>query len=148
MNTRFWGPSGWEFLHTLTAIYPETPTMEDKLIMRDFMMLICDILPCKYCRASFTKYMANLDVTPALESRDLLIEWLYKMHNKVNKKLRIQGFCHNENPTIEHVYKLYELHQTAIIKILKSKYNCKLFIINNNIIKYICKIVDFHDTTH
>ena len=31
MNTTFWGPSGWEFLHTLTFIYPIKPTFNDKV---------------------------------------------------------------------------------------------------------------------
>ena len=90
METIYWGPAGWRFLHILTFLYPEIPDTSDKILMRDMMNLIPDILPCKYCRASFSKYMANLDITPALESRVLMIEWCYKMHNKVNKKLRSQ----------------------------------------------------------
>lgn len=88
--------------------------------MHDMMNLIPDILPCKYCRASFTKYMANLDITPALESRDLLVEWLYKMHNKVNKKLRSQGFCHHDNPTLDHVRNLYTPKVAKVHHILTS----------------------------
>ena len=88
--------------------------------MRDMMTLIPDILPCKYCRASFTKYMTNLDITPALETRELLVEWLYKMHNKVNKKLRSQGFCHHDNPTLEHVKKLYEPRIKQIHQLLEN----------------------------
>jgi hypothetical protein len=84
------------------------------MLMREFMSLIPDILPCKYCRASFNKYSASLDITPFLESKEQLIIWLYKMHNKVNKKLRSQGFCHYENPTLEHVYSIYKPH---IIKV-------------------------------
>ena len=57
MNTTFWGPSGWEFLHTLTFIYPESPSINDKVKMKNMMSLLCFILPCKYCRLSFTKYM-------------------------------------------------------------------------------------------
>ena len=91
MDTKFWGSSAWKFLHTIVAIYPHTssPTLSDKLMMRDFMQIVCDILPCKYCRASFTKYSQSLDITSYLESRELLMQWLYKMHNKVNKKLRM-----------------------------------------------------------
>jgi hypothetical protein len=62
--------------------------------------------------------MANLDITPALESRDLLVEWLYKMHNKVNKKLRAQGFCHHDNPTLEHVNGLYKPRITHVHRLL------------------------------
>ena len=59
MNTTFWGPSGWKFLHTLTFIYPITPSFNDKVKMREIMYSICFILPCKYCRLSFTKYIKS-----------------------------------------------------------------------------------------
>jgi hypothetical protein len=120
METTYWGPAGWRFLHLLTFLYPEKPDTSDKILMRDIMILLPDILPCKYCRASFTKYMANLDITPTLESNDLLIEWLYKMHNKVNKKLRSQGFCHHNNPTIDHVNRLYKPLIAKVHQLLES----------------------------
>ena len=120
METIYWGPAGWRFLHILTFLYPESPDTGDKILMRDMMNLIPDVLPCKYCRASFTKYMTNLDITPALESRDLLVEWLYKMHNKVNKKLRSQGFCHHNNPTLDYVRDLYKPRVARIYHILAS----------------------------
>lgn len=107
MNTRFWGPSGWKFLHSITAIYPEKPTLTDKMLMRDFMIVLCDILPCKYCRASFNKYSISLDITPFLDTQDKMQEWMYKMHNKVNGKLRRQGFCTIENPSFESVKDKY-----------------------------------------
>ena len=122
MNTTFWGPSGWKFLHTLTFIYPENPSATDKTYMRNFMHDLPAILPCKYCRASFAKYAKSLPIEPFLANRATLIEWLYKMHNKVNKKLRAQGFCHYDNPPIDHVYKIYTPHQNTVEKIMHSQY--------------------------
>jgi hypothetical protein len=136
MNTTFWGPSGWVFLHTLTFIYPETPNYNDKVLMQNFMNSISYILPCKYCRISFTKYSNSLPIIDYLDTRDKVIEWLYKMHNKVNKKLRSQGFCKYSNPDIS---------------LIKDKYKPILEHINNlcsthskqsiqNIITYICNL--------
>jgi len=119
METTFWGPSGWRFLHTLTFIYPDKPSTNDKLKMYDFMNLICFILPCKYCRESFNNYSKSLPINDHLESRESLVEWFYKMHNKVNKKLRNQGFCSYPNPEIESVTKMYE----PIVKDIKQIYN-------------------------
>ncbi len=139
MNTTFWGPSGWKFLHTLTFIYPENPSNTDKIKMRNFMTIISAILPCKYCRLSFSKYCKSLPIDGFLDSRENVIEWLYKMHNKVNKKLRAQGFCHYDNPTIEYVKTLYEPIQNNIMKIMK----CKISNPENNIqnaINYICNL--------
>jgi hypothetical protein len=143
MNTTFWGPSGWKFLHILTFIYPEFPTFSDKVKMRDFMYSLPQILPCKYCRISFGKYCKSIPIDEYLVSRGQLIEWLYKMHNKVNKKLRAQGFCHYDNPTLEHVYSLYKPHQKAIIKTLTNNNTTNKLSPEEKIqkvINYICNI--------
>jgi hypothetical protein len=113
MNTKFWGPSGWKFLHSITAIYPDKPTITDKILMRDFIIILCDVLPCKYCRTSFTKYSQSLDITTFLNTNIEMQEWMYKMHNKVNGKLRRQGFCTTENPSFESVRHKY-IEETVI----------------------------------
>ena len=119
MNTTFWGPSGWEFLHTVTFIYPVKPSYNDKVKMQQFMNTINYILPCKYCRISFTKYTKNLPINDYLDSREKIVEWLYKIHNKVNKKLRKQGFCKYDNPelsTVKDNYKTILEHITSLCK--------------------------------
>jgi hypothetical protein len=148
MNTTFWGPDGWQFLHTLTFIYPENPDSNEKLKMKNFMNSICFILPCKYCRLSFNKYMQSLPIDDYLDSRDLCIEWLYKIHNKVNKKLRIQGFCKHSNPDLADIKTRYKKITDNICEIMnkyrddgkddgKDKYKIK---IAKNVINYICNL--------
>jgi hypothetical protein len=138
MNTTLWGPSGWTFLHTLTFIYPDKPSYNDKVKMQNFMKSINSILPCKYCRISFTKYTQNLPIDNYLDSRDSLIEWLYKIHNKVNKKLRIQGFCKYDNPDINIVKDKYSSIIEHINILCKSKRNKNENI--QDIITYICNL--------
>ena len=138
MNTTFWGPSGWEFLHTLTFIYPEKPSYNDKVKMQQFMNSINYILPCKYCRISFTKYSQTLPINVYLDSKEKMVEWLYKIHNKVNKKLRKQGFCKYDNPELSAVkakYKSILEHITSLCK----KNNNKIDIIQDSI-TYICNL--------
>jgi hypothetical protein len=137
MNTTFWGPDGWKFLHTLTFMYPETPNSDDKIKMKNFMNSICFVLPCKYCRLSFTKYMKSLPIDDHLDSRDLCIEWLYKIHNKVNKKLRIQGFCKHSNPELEYVKTLYNKPIKHIYEILNNNKKEQTARVKN-VINYIC----------
>ena len=145
MNTTFWGPSGWKFLHSLTFIYPEYPSFSDKVKMREFMNSLYLILPCKYCRASFLKYSNSLPIDEYLDSRHMMIEWLYKIHNKVNKKLRAQGFCKHSNPEESTVNAIYNPIIKHITKIINSDS------INNNdsrtpnkrvqeAINYICNL--------
>ena len=138
MNTTFWGPSGWEFLHTLTFIYPEKPSYNDKVKMQHFMNNINYILPCKYCRISFTKYSQSLPINDYLDSREHIIEWLYKIHNKVNKKLRKQGFCKYDNPELSTVKEKYKSNLEHIFTLCK-KNNNKIDIIQDSI-NYICNL--------
>ena len=137
MNTTFWGPDGWKFLHILTFIYPEKPNQYEKEKMKHFMNSIRFILPCKYCRLIFTKYMKSLPIDDYLDSRDLCIEWLYKIHNKVNKKLRIQGFCKHSNPDLVDVKAHYKKITEPICEIMATKKKdipTKI----KNVIHYIC----------
>ena len=139
MNTTFWGPSGWEFLHILTFIYPEQPSYTDKVKMQQFMKTISYILPCKYCRISFTKYSTSLPIIDYLDNREKIIEWLYKIHNKVNKKLRSQGFCKYDNPELDSVKNKYKPMISDISQLCNTN---KTTNINHTqkIINYICNL--------
>ena len=140
MNTTFWGPSGWVFLHTLTFIYPETPNYTDKVAMQNFMNSISYILPCKYCRISFTKYSNSLPITKYLDNREKVIEWLYKMHNKVNKKLRGQGFCKYSNPELSLIKDKYKPILEHINNLCSNINTHKHEHSIQNIITYICNL--------
>ena len=76
MDTRFWGPSGWQLFH-LVAFRSEHPD--------DVLNMMKDVLPCKYCRASTTEFVKEhpLRGNPG--------KWLYEIHNMVNNKLRAQA---------------------------------------------------------
>lgn len=139
MNTTFWGPSGWQFLHTLTFIYPENPSFNDKVKMREFISSLCFILPCKYCRLSFTKYISSLPINDYLDSRTTMIEWLYKIHNKVNNKLRKQGFCNHSNPELSEVIKHYEPIVTNIYRLLNNKTKNETTRIKDTV-NYMCNL--------
>ena len=140
MNTTFWGPSGWEFLHTLTFIYPEKPSYNDKVKMQHFMNTINYILPCKYCRISFNKYTKSLPIDNYLESRETIVEWLYKIHNKVNKKLRKQGFCKYDNPELSVVKTKYKSILEHIYSLCQNKKNINKQHCIQESITYICNL--------
>ena len=75
MDTRFWGPSGWELFHLIAFKSPHPD---------DVLNQMKDVLPCKYCRASTTQYVHDhpLRGDPG--------KWLYEIHNMGNNKLRTQ----------------------------------------------------------
>jgi hypothetical protein len=97
MDTRYWGPSGWQLLHLIAA----------KGAPKSFWETIPYVLPCKFCRASLTTFYKELPVPTNNQG-----PWLYKIHNKVNAKLRDQGQNSKPDPkehdVIEHYKNLLE----------------------------------------
>ena len=98
MDTRFWGPSGWQLIHLIAFISPHP---------QEFLLMVKDILPCRFCRESTVQY------TKELPMKKDTGKWAYELHNKVNHKLRSQ--CKDdpavvdpgEDPSFEEVKKRY-----------------------------------------
>uniref|UniRef100_A0A6C0JF30 thiol oxidase n=1 Tax=viral metagenome TaxID=1070528 RepID=A0A6C0JF30_9ZZZZ len=107
MDTRFWGPDGWKLLHSITANYPNNPTKIDKENYKIFFESIQHVLPCIYCRVSFTEYITKMPIDNYLKNRRDICHWLYKIHNMVNDKLRKQGLNNNIDPTFNEIYPRY-----------------------------------------
>lgn len=107
MDTRFWGPYGWEFLHSIPLKY-DSKNEANKKIYFSFFKLLGEMLPCKYCRQSYKKYFKELDIRKYLSSKERLFRWTYELHNKVNDKLRFQGFLTDENPELNEVRERFD----------------------------------------
>lgn len=105
MDTRFWGPSGWRFLHQISFAY--NPNTQKKAVRMLFEMLPF-VLPCKFCRASLTEYMEADPLEPALENQNVLSRWLWRIHNEVNNKLRKQGQPVEADPSFDSVQAFYK----------------------------------------
>jgi len=98
MDTRFWGPSGWQLFH-LVAFRSPNP--------REVLEDMKDVLPCKYCRASTSEFVRKHPPTKPYG------KWLYDIHNMVNAKLRKQCaedpkvICPDADPSFEEVKATY-----------------------------------------
>ena len=113
MNTASWGPDGWKLLHSIAYCYTykknENENHNDKNIKR-FFMSIKHLLPCIYCRRSYSKYMKELPIDDYLKNKNNkknLFYHLYLIHNKVNKKLQEQGYNDKPDPSYRYVTSLY-----------------------------------------
>jgi Erv1 / Alr family len=98
MDTKFWGPSGWKFLHLITF----SDAIESKAAIRCFFETLPYVLPCKFCRQSLSEYMKKIPLDTAAPAK-----WLWKIHNCVNGKLRSQGLNTEADPPFSVVKKLY-----------------------------------------
>ena len=101
VDVKFWGPSGWSLLHTLTL---EKGHLAEK---QELFSVFQDILPCKYCRQSTSQFVGEMP--PETD----LAYWLYKLHDRVNKKLELQHYTNPKvplpvpSPPFEYVVKQY-----------------------------------------
>ncbi len=106
MDTRFWGPPAWRFLHTLT-FYPG-----EAAATRRLFTLLPYILPCKFCRHSLTGIYEELPVPRATADWPT---WLHKVHAQVNEKLRRNnGQQIPPDPSFTAVKELYEGRAPAV----------------------------------
>ena len=91
MDTRFWGPSGWKLLHLMTF----SKEALNPVALHEFFTLLPYVLPCKFCRASLSDYYA---VDPVPSKVSVFKHWLYRIHNRVNGKLRDQHLLKDKDP--------------------------------------------------
>lgn len=106
MDTRFWGPSGWRLLHLIS--FSVTDIGVEKA--SKFFSLLPYVLPCKFCRASLTDYYA---VDPIPQKAADYPQWLYRIHNRVNGKLRDQKLLEAVDPSWPEIEKRYRAWMTA-----------------------------------
>ena len=89
MATKFWGPLGWMTLHSISAIYPENPTPEERAIVERFIELFRESITCPQCKSHFTG-MLNMYKRKHPEwssNRYNLFLFVCRAHNTVNKRL-------------------------------------------------------------
>lgn len=100
MDTRFWGPSGWDLFHRI-SFHSSNP--------HEVLKNIAEVLPCKFCRNSTRRFVNELPYNKHNPAK-----WLYDIHNKVNHKLRSQ--CSTDpkvvnpgpDPSFEEVQKRFQ----------------------------------------
>jgi hypothetical protein len=100
MDTKYWGPSGWVLLHTISF------SKQDDSEITAFFSSLPYVLPCKYCRASLSEYMTENVLEDAVKAKTVP-KWLYIIHNCVNAKLRGQHLRVDDDPPFSKVNKLY-----------------------------------------
>lgn len=90
--TKIWGGAGWIFGHSITFGYPLEPNPLQKQQYMDFFTLFGAVLPCKYCRESYVKFISEGDTRldlSVMTNRESLTKWFYRVHEAVNQKLGI-----------------------------------------------------------
>jgi hypothetical protein len=94
IKTNYWGPNAWNFLFcSILGSYPEKIDIKNKehiKIKKEFKNLfngLVYILPCIFCKDSYKIFIKEIPIDGYLSGRIELFNWLYKLKDKVNKKL-------------------------------------------------------------
>jgi len=90
----FWGPHYWKTIFSTCASYPENPDSNFIRTVKEHMLSLQILLPCKSCRESYIEYGAQIDTELKNDNnysnKDNFIEFVFKLRNKINKKLGIE----------------------------------------------------------
>lgn len=113
VDTAFWGPSAWQLIHLVAFSYPDKA---DSMLKRRYEMFfnsLKHVLPCRFCRESTTEFLEEPDLN-LHKAFPHLGRWSWKLHNRVNKKLRDQSKQDSNvvdpgaDPSFESVQKKYD----------------------------------------
>ena len=87
--TSIWGPMGWMTLHSISLLYPENPSADDKQILRSFLNDFAQSITCPHCEQHFKVMFENYKRTHGdwADSRFNLFLFIARCHNTVNRKL-------------------------------------------------------------
>lgn len=87
MTTTIWGPLMWNLMNDVASISDrrhKTWNKDENKHPSRFFHLLQYILPCKWCRESYGKFIKKTPPTYPY------MKWVYDVHCKVNKKLHKQ----------------------------------------------------------
>ena len=115
-----WGPLTWIFFHTLSEkIREDTFEYEKKNIIK-VVNLICNNLPCPYCKTHAVQYLKENQISLVKSKYDLQL-YFFQFHNTVNIQQYKQLFVVND----------LIIYKTKRLNII-SKYFLKRFTENQN----------------
>lgn len=87
MDAAVWGPHAWFFLHSIAFSYPWEPSKVEQAHAIAFFKSLKSLLPCIICQLHYTDHLKESELKDAVTSRRKLVEWVHRLHNKVNQSL-------------------------------------------------------------
>jgi hypothetical protein len=89
MATKFWGPLGWMTLHSISSIYPENPSREERVLLEKFVEMFRDCITCIHCKTHFSNMLNKYKQSHPEWSSSRFDFFLFvcRAHNTVNRRL-------------------------------------------------------------
>lgn len=95
-----WGPNAWDHYYTVAGGYD--PARREQY--RAYFNLIPFVLRCAECGENFAALLKKRPIDGYLESRESLLEWLWRQHLDVRKHQKVKTI---PDFSLEDVYKRY-----------------------------------------
>lgn len=118
LNPEIWGPHYWFFLHTMALNYSMTPNETLRKKYFEFFQNFALFIPNVEIANEFLKMLDKYPVTPYLDNRQSLIQWVHFIHNQVNGVLGKPAI--SLQTSLENYYANYTPRETE--KALFKKY--------------------------
>ena len=90
-----WGRATWIFLHTLAHKIKEQSFSNVRQTVLDFIVKICNLLPCPLCKNHAENYIRNVNFNTIRNKEDLKL-MLFNFHNNVNKDKNYEIFAYDK----------------------------------------------------
>lgn len=87
LDPEVWGPHFWFFINTIALNYPNNPNDVTKKKYYEFIQNLPLFIPVEEIANDFDKLLQLYPISPYLDSRKSLVEWVHFIHNKINEKL-------------------------------------------------------------
>jgi hypothetical protein len=86
---KLWGPLGWMTLHSISALYPDEPTADDKAMLKEFMDIFAMTIVCPHCNEHFREMFSiyTKKYSDWADSKLNLFVFICRAHNTVNRRL-------------------------------------------------------------
>lgn len=88
--TKGWGPLGWATLHSISAIYPDNPSVYEQELLSRWLRSFASTILCPSCLQHFTDMLASYDAQfPGWKTTKRgVVEFVFRAHNTVNMRNR------------------------------------------------------------
>jgi len=97
--TKIWGPLGWATLHSIAALYPDSPTDLEQMMIARWFDAFANTLACSTCMKHFKKMFADyIRSYPQWNtSRKELSLFVLRAHNTVNARNNVATYTAAES---------------------------------------------------
>ena len=129
IKTAHWGASAWDYLFcSIMGAYPyilDEREYEHIRIKEEFKNLFSTLrytLPCPTCQESYRRFWKEMPIDKYLAGRISLMNWLYKIKDKVNQKLMCQEaeMFKAEKNKINNIYKTKDITKDKYDRLIKK----------------------------